>query len=237
MRQTRKNHNRTAPFLPAAARRDAPRLGAVALLCLALCGCSDIFLPSLTGVDPAGGQTGGLVLGSSSFVPNGVSSGASTGTIVGDRIDQMRDQLEQVQGEVRAENAQLQAVRTDSIQAAARYQTRLAEIRTRLQIGTTPGNPELVGRFNEAQTDLETFGAEVNALTQLSTRLRRRRRAPPTCWRRRGPPRADRRGRRGSPPAGRARGRDQPDRRADRPAADRADRGSGPPDRLSGPRA
>ena len=171
MHQTRNIHQKSSPFPLFAAHRVVMRLGAALTLCLGLSGCADLFLPSLTGEDPAGSGNGGLILGSSSFVPGGVTQGTSTGTIVGSRISDMRGQLEQVQAEVLAENAQLQAVRAGSVNAAARYQTRLAEIRARLQIGTTPGNPELIGRFNEAQADLETFGAEVNALTQLSTQV------------------------------------------------------------------
>lgn len=171
MSQTRaKQHNLTISS-PGAPRRSAARLGAAVLLCLALGGCGDALLPSLTGVDPTGADTGGLVLGSSSFVPTGVTPGQQTGTVVGSRIADMRAQLQQVQSQVIAENNTLQTVRADSYNSAARYQTRLAEIRTRLQIGTTPGNPELVGRWNEAQTDLESFGGVVNSLTQLSTQV------------------------------------------------------------------
>ena len=181
MHQTRENRQKFRPNLPFVSSRGRPRLGrprlggmrlgSVALLCLALTGCADAFLPSLTGEDPAGGDTGGLVLGTSSFVPDGVTPGAPTGTVVGARISDMRSQLEQIQTQVRAQNGQLQQVRAESLRAAARYQTRLAEIRTRLQVGTTPGNPELVGRWNEAQVDLETFGSEVTLLTQLSTQV------------------------------------------------------------------
>lgn len=174
MHQTREHqqkHKVLPQFLSLRTHNLAGRLGGMVLLCSLLGGCADAFLPSLTGGDPAGSDTGGLTLGSSTFVPSGVTAGAPTGTVVGSRIDDMRNQLQQVQSQVNAENAQLQSVRTESYQSAARYQTRLAEIRTRLQIGTTPGNPELVGRWNEAQVDLETFGAEVNALAQLSTQV------------------------------------------------------------------
>ncbi len=171
MPQTRAKQQKRVTFLPVPSRRPVFRLGVVAVLCLAVGGCADAFLPSLTGADPSGASTGGLVLGSSSFVPHGVTPGAPTGTVVGARIADMREQLRQAQSQVISQNNALQSVRADSYQAATRYHTRLAEIRTRLQVGTTPGNPELVGRWNEAQTDLEGFGSEVNQLTQLSNQV------------------------------------------------------------------
>jgi hypothetical protein len=171
MPQTRaKQHNRM-PSSPIRAPRPAGRIGAVVLLCAALAGCADAFTPSFTAVDPSGADTGGLILGTTSFVPRGVTPGQPTGTVVGSRIAEMRSQLQQVQSEVVAENNALQSIRAESYAAAARYQTRLAEIRTRLQIGTTPGNPELVGRWNEAQADLDRFGNVINQLTQLSNQV------------------------------------------------------------------
>src|SRR4029077_12455105 len=44
-----------------------------------------------------------------------------------------------------------------------------ARITTRLQVGTTKGNPELVSEWNSAQTSLDTLSANINQLNALGT--------------------------------------------------------------------
>ncbi len=142
-----------------------------AALCVLVSGCGDALLPSLTGEAPSGADTGGLVLGTGSFVPGGVTPGASTGTVVGERIDDMRTQLELIQDQVGAENGALQQLRVSNMRNAAQYHTRVAEIGARLQTGTTPGNPELVARWNEAQQNLDQFDQELSSLNLLATEV------------------------------------------------------------------
>ncbi|MBV9330158.1 MAG: hypothetical protein JOZ55_01245, partial [Alphaproteobacteria bacterium] len=68
------------------------------------------------------------------------------------------------------ENAhRLQELRESAARETARYQEARAQILTRLQVGTTRGNPELVGRWNVAQGALDHISANVNALAQLGS--------------------------------------------------------------------
>jgi hypothetical protein len=53
--------------------------------------------------------------------------------------------------------------------AAGAYQEAKAHITTRLQVGTTRGNPELVAQWNVAQGQLDALSANVNALNTLGT--------------------------------------------------------------------
>jgi hypothetical protein len=60
-------------------------------------------------------------------------------------------------------------LRSQGAGAAGSYQEAKAHITTRLQIGTTRGNPELVAEWNTAQGQLDALSANVNALTALGT--------------------------------------------------------------------
>src|SRR4051794_17367598 len=78
-------------------------------------------------------------------------SGQSSGTYVGQKVDQLRTDLVRLQSSVADHQAQLRQVRDDALQNGQRYYGNMAAINARLQIGTTPGNPNLVAQWNEAQ--------------------------------------------------------------------------------------
>ena len=163
---------------------------ALALAGLVLAGCSftdEALIPSLTGESPSGdstrvnippsaGERSGqpLVssdlpqLGTGDFTPDGVTPGASTGTEVGRRVERLRGDLDRLQGQVNAHNGQLQQIRSGSVSNATGYQDLIAAIQTRLQIGTTPGNPRLVGQWNEAQQTLDNIGTNIGTMNNLA---------------------------------------------------------------------
>ena len=60
-------------------------------------------------------------------------------------------------------------LRNQGAGAAGAYQDAKAHITTRLQVGTTRGNPELVAQWNAAQGQLDALSANVNALNALGT--------------------------------------------------------------------
>jgi prefoldin subunit 5 len=60
-------------------------------------------------------------------------------------------------------------LRNQGAGAAGAYQEAKAHITTRLQVGTTRGNPELVAQWNTAQSQLDALSANVNALNALGT--------------------------------------------------------------------
>ncbi|MEK9968354.1 MAG: hypothetical protein VW600_04405 [Ferrovibrio sp.] len=157
---------------------------------------SDELWPSLTGSDPAGNQPvqrqqipasqaeanpnptlstpapqAQPALGSTNFVVPGVSQGPSTGTYVGQKVQQMRGELSQLQQQVTQRNQQLQAVRTSATQNSQRYHGTVAAVSTRLQMGTTPGNPILVSQWSQAQTDLDRMAADVGNLSNLANQV------------------------------------------------------------------
>lgn len=161
---------------------------------------SDALWPSLTGEDPAGaaqqqakesGQRVQIapsqaersgaptlspaapppVLGTGTFQPQGITPGASTGTFVGGKVVQFRNELSRLQVAISQHNGALQQVRQLTVQNAQRYHGTVAAVNARLQVGTTPGNPILVGQWNQAQAELDSVGADTARLNTLANEV------------------------------------------------------------------
>ena len=166
------------------------RFGAVAsLLGLSACSfASNALWPSLGGGDrPAQTQTAAVqrttatgptvaasplpappALGTTTFVPPAVTQGVSTGTFVGGKVAQHRGELIALQDQIIGHNQQLQQVRTQTTEDSQRYHGTIAAINSRLQIGTTPGNPVLLGQWRSAQSELERLSGDVANLNSLA---------------------------------------------------------------------
>ena len=159
----------------------------MALLLPACSFTEEALFPSLTGKDPAGGTakvsgkktqtqqrvaaqpTAQPALGSGNFQPPGVTPGTSTGTFVGKKVKELRGELTRLQASISQHNGSLQQLRARIVQDAQRYHTTVASINTRLQVGTTPGNPILVQQFNSAGADLEKISTDTSELNRLAT--------------------------------------------------------------------
>ncbi len=173
-------------------RRAATVLGASLLgASLFLTGCAfsdEALLPSLTGEDPAGGQTQSAAaaqpqavqadaasassappsLGTTNFTTPGVTTGTPSGTHVGQKIDDLRGDLGTLQSRLGEHNNLLQAYRSAARLSAAAYHSLVGAMNTRLQVGTTPGNPELVAQWNQSQIELNKVGESIASLNTLS---------------------------------------------------------------------
>lgn len=101
-------------------------------------------------------------------LPNS-SSGYSSGTFVGQKVAALRNDLSQLQATLTAQNTTLQQIRNQVAQDSARYNGTVAAISTRLQLGTTPGNPVLVQQWNEAQNELDRLGTGVLQMNRLAS--------------------------------------------------------------------
>jgi hypothetical protein len=164
-------------------------LGAT-LLMIGASGCSfteESLWPSLSGEDPAGGaaqeasventgvatavpavQTNAQpTLGTTNFVPTGVTPGQETGTFVGKKVIELRDELQNLQSAIGQHNQILQQVRAKVIADSQRYHNTIAAMNARLQVGTTPGNPILVQQFNNAQSDLDQIDGDITDMNRL----------------------------------------------------------------------
>lgn len=165
-----------------------PRSAAVVAAVALLAGCAfadEALMPSLTGEEPAGEaadeqaeqqrqqqaqqqQQQAPTLGTGRFEPQGVTEFQPTGTFVGKKVQELRQDLMRLQGQIRDQNGRLQQLRGQARQATRGYHELVGGINSRLQVGTTPGNPELVSRWNEAQGRLEQVSDVVSRMNSLS---------------------------------------------------------------------
>ncbi|EDP67038.1 hypothetical protein BAL199_18293 [alpha proteobacterium BAL199] len=158
---------------------------------LVLGGCSsDSLWPSLSGEPPAAqgasasipirpsqGEISGQPLnapprlGHTNFQITPPQPGQPTGTFVGQKVDQLRQDLVRLQDSVRAQNGSLQQLREQTIQNALNYHSTVAQIESRLQVGTTPGNPQLVDAWSQAQRELEMVNGDIGLMNGLANRV------------------------------------------------------------------
>lgn len=104
-------------------------------------------------------------------IPAPPTPGADTGTLVGKKVGELRAELQRLQGLVSQHNGQLQQLRARIVQDAQRYHATLANMNSRLQVGTTPGNPILVQQFNSAQADLERLNNDIAEVNKLASSI------------------------------------------------------------------
>ena len=125
--------------------------------------------PSAAPQQVAATATSQPALGSSSFVPAGVTQGDATGTFVGKKVQELRDELQKLQSSILQHNGQLQSVRSRIVESSQQYHGTIAAVKSRLQVGTTRGNPVLVQQFNTAQQDLNRLSQDIGEMNKLST--------------------------------------------------------------------
>jgi hypothetical protein len=94
--------------------------------------------------------------------------GTPTGTFVGQKIQQQRAELVRLQGLISSHNAELQQNRAEMIQQSRTYHQLVAQVNARLQVGTTPGNPELQAMWNQAQAELDKLDGSIARLNRLT---------------------------------------------------------------------
>lgn len=95
-------------------------------------------------------------------------SGADTGTFVGQKVRNIRGDMQRLSESINQHNAELLRVRSTLAGDASSYFSVVGSINSRLQVGTTPGNPELVAQFGVAQNQLDRMAGDVANLNTLS---------------------------------------------------------------------
>src|SRR5262249_39239167 len=101
------------------------------------------------------------------ITPVAIAAGGDTGTAVNKTIQSLRNQVVGVEQKLASDAQRLTDLRNNGANAAGSYQQYKAQITTRLQIGTTKGNPELVAQWNSAQASLDALSANINQLNAL----------------------------------------------------------------------
>ena len=110
----------------------------------------------------------GIVLGATDFKPVEISSVSNTGTFVGQKVITFRNELRQLQKSIKKNNDQLQKLRKSIISNALQYHRTVGIMEAKLQVGTTPGNPRMLGFLNSAQNNIQTMSSNLSSLNQLS---------------------------------------------------------------------
>ena len=105
------------------------------------------------------------------ITPVSIEPGANTGTGVSNSIGTLRTQIQTLEDHLASSASQLASLRNAGADAAGSYHESKAHITTRLQVGTTRGNPELVTEWNAAQASLDSLAGNINSLNALSASI------------------------------------------------------------------
>lgn len=92
-------------------------------------------------------------------------------TVVGQRVNQFRSEYETLRNRIGGRAQQFDTMHALAIANANAYNATVGSIRARLQIGTTPGNPELLAQWQTAQTQLSASDGDLTNLNQLSAQV------------------------------------------------------------------
>lgn len=122
--------------------------------------------PAPTAEAPTAGSSMAPV---ATITPITIEPGPDTGTQVNKTIQTLRAQVSGLETKLAANAQRLADLRNNGGAAATAYQDAKARIITRLQIGTTKGNPELVSQWNSAQASLDSLSTNINQLSALGT--------------------------------------------------------------------
>ncbi len=91
----------------------------------------------------------------STNTPAKESSNAFDGTFIKNKIANFASEQKELKKLVDSRKDSLQAMRNETNTAVSDYRSAVAQINSKLQLGTTPGNPELMDEWKEARAKLE----------------------------------------------------------------------------------
>ena len=100
--------------------------------------------------------------------PPAAASAAAGSTLVAQKLQSLRGEATQLQSSVERLQADFAATRQSLANNANSYSGVVAGVDTRLQAGTTPGNPELVAQWNQAQGLLDQMNGSITHLIGIS---------------------------------------------------------------------
>jgi len=94
-----------------------------------------------------------------------------SGTMVGQEIADLQNNLVTLQGRIENLASGLTSLQQNGERLSAQYYANIATINTQLQSGTTPGNPRLVRKLSEAQSDLQALNENISQLNSLAVQI------------------------------------------------------------------
>jgi len=107
-------------------------------------------------------------LNSTNFIPPNITPGQQTGTFVGQKVRMLRSELKRMQSEITSQNNSLQQIRRQTKSNAQLYHKSIGSINSRLQVGSTPGNPFLVRQWNIGQQQLSKIDGDIGKMNSLA---------------------------------------------------------------------
>lgn len=95
----------------------------------------------------------------------------NTGTFVNQKVSQFNGELSQLRQTLTVRNNQLEIIRSQTVSNASAYHGMVGGIKSRLQVGTTPGNPNLMGQWRSSQEQLTRIESDVSSMNQLAAQV------------------------------------------------------------------
>jgi len=93
---------------------------------------------------------------------------AANGTFVGKKVTEMQGDLSKLQSGAQSLQVRINQLATSAATDTQKYHGLVASVASRLQQGSTPGNPILTAQWNEAQATLEQVAGTLPAMIKIS---------------------------------------------------------------------
>jgi len=97
--------------------------------------------------------------------------GTYSGTFVGQKVIAFRKELAEIKESARINRNELQQIRNNILNNTTSYNKNIGTIETKLQVGTTPGNPNMYNLLQQAQNQAQALSLNANALENLSSKV------------------------------------------------------------------
>ena len=112
----------------------------------------------------------------SEFRPAPVTSSSgmtamNTSTFVNQKVSQFNSELNQLRSTLGVRSNQLDGIRSQTVSNASTYHGMVGGIKSRLQVGTTPGNPQLMGQWRSSQEQLSRVEGDISGMNQLAAQV------------------------------------------------------------------
>lgn len=96
---------------------------------------------------------------------------APSQTIVGQRVAELRQGVQRLTADIQRQRGEFDGLRRETAERSQAYFGLVGAINSRLLVGTTPGNPELLTMWDSAQNALVTIDSDLARMNQLATRV------------------------------------------------------------------
>ncbi len=96
---------------------------------------------------------------------------AKNETFVGQKVKSFHQELKKIQTSSSSHDQELKRIKDSILQNTTQYNDSISQIETKLQIGTTPGNPNMYLALQQAQSKVQSMSVMANTLDTLSAKI------------------------------------------------------------------